>query len=323
MPSMKKILVPVDFSAGSNAAVEHALELAKSFGGTIDLLHTWLLPAHLDVLELQSEGRWKADDLVKATGEEISRMMTKFVDALSVPEGVTVNPWVEQGEPAAKIAEASAGYDLVVMSTHGRSGVSRMVLGSIATKVIRNAACPVLTVRMSPDDLAAEKAEEVRARNPTERVALFLFEGSTALGEAYRALLAQGVSMDALSLITTEDAYKDLTPLVARTHTKEGVEAGTLVGGAFGGALGLLAVIGSALAANVALLVLGPAVAFAAAGGLVGGLMGWGVPSDRAKRIEAAIHEGHGLLALHYHDEAALKLATKVADEFDGESLED
>lgn len=311
MTTIQKILCPTDFSAGARDALLHAVELAKSFSAKIDVLHTWSLPAHVSMLELQSEGRWTAEELERLTSGEISNQMTSFLESIELPEGVDVNPWLEPGDPAEKILEAAADYDLVVMSTHGRSGLSRLMLGSIAQKVVRKAPCPVITVRMSPDAVAAEKLSAKKERNPEEKIVFALFDTAGEMADAHRALVQAGVELDDISLIITEEAYKEGTG-VSETHVKEGASAGTLFGGAVGGVVGLLAVLGSGVGAGVALLVMGPAIAMAAAGGLVGGLIGWGVPSETARQIQTSINDGQSLLAVHVRDEKSMERANKL-----------
>ena len=149
---IKSILVPIDFSEGSRLALSYAAFLAKRFEARIDLLHVWAPPSFVG-----------ADALVQAQGQGLSvgdyglqradRAMGEFLCSVDLPSNV--ESWVKPGRAASVIVEtaADAGHDLIVMGTHGRTGLKHVVLGSVAAKVVRHAGCPVVTV---PPGAAAE-----------------------------------------------------------------------------------------------------------------------------------------------------------------------
>lgn len=147
-----RILVAVDFSDASLAALDLAGSLAKAVGGTLDLLHVWEVPAFLppDVL-VASAGADTATlvALVKdRADEEMRRLRGRAEDAgLPVSEART-----EPGYPGTVIPDRAkeGGYDLVVVGTHGRTGLGRLLLGSVAEKVVRHCAVPVLVARSLP-----------------------------------------------------------------------------------------------------------------------------------------------------------------------------
>jgi universal stress protein A len=152
MLNISRILTPVDYSPCSRAALEHALFFATRFGAKIDVLHVWDVPPSV-----------RADTLVVSDGAEQSmqnvlsrganKEMTQFLADLSAENRARVAIRVEHGDPVPTILEvARDGYDLVVMGTHGRTGLSHLLMGSVAEKVVRQAPCPVLTVRLSTDD---------------------------------------------------------------------------------------------------------------------------------------------------------------------------
>ena len=143
--TIKRILVPVDFSAASRAALWRAGELATALGATIELLHVVEGPPPTHViseghvplpLEYRKELRRSADDRFK-DWLETARISAPIRHALG--EG---RPFVEIVKHAREHAA-----DLIVMGTHGRGGMSHLLLGSVADKVIRTAPCPVMTVR--------------------------------------------------------------------------------------------------------------------------------------------------------------------------------
>ena len=141
-----RILVPLDFSAPSDAALECARTVARRFGATLRLLHVADDPYRVlyssDVLVPEVE-RLRAEIVREATGWLRDRVTEPDVTEL----GATVETII--GTPAGSIVEYADGndIDLIVMGTHGRSGMSHVLVGSVTERVVRTASCPVLTVR--------------------------------------------------------------------------------------------------------------------------------------------------------------------------------
>ncbi len=143
---IRKILVPVDFEECSTAALEEAIGFAKVFDATLELLHVLRVPAWTpgELIVFGSgfdRDQWEevalrnANTALKSLAEEASR------------RGASATYRAEVGVPADAIVAASAGNDIVVMGTHGRGVMGRILLGSVANDVSRRASCPVLTVR--------------------------------------------------------------------------------------------------------------------------------------------------------------------------------
>ncbi len=148
----RKILVPTDFSSHSRLALEHAVELAKASGGSIVLLAVIEpYPFIAGDITVAVPG-WSPVTLEEYGRKEAEKQLQAEVDALTA-QGVTANWRTDFGGPAAAIVSASKNFDLVVLGTHGRSGLARAFLGSVAQQVVARSACPVLTVC----DRAAEK----------------------------------------------------------------------------------------------------------------------------------------------------------------------
>ena len=148
MQKLSKILVPVDFSACSRSALEHAAVLAKSFGATIDLLYVWEAPAFV-APEAMIGAAGTTQTLAQLASDQAQQAMKDFAKQAR-DDGIQIaNTRVEQGDPARTIVELAEqeGYDLVAMGTHGRSGFAHLLLGSVAEKVVRRSPRPVLTVR--------------------------------------------------------------------------------------------------------------------------------------------------------------------------------
>lgn len=139
MSAFKNILVPTDFGEASQRAEDLACELAARFGAKLTLMHVWTVPtpAYAEAITLpldQIEGAAR-----EALDEEVKRVRPKCTEVRSVlTPGVAWRAIVE--------AVQERGFDLVVIGTHGRRGVPRIFLGSVAEKVVRTSPVPVLTV---------------------------------------------------------------------------------------------------------------------------------------------------------------------------------
>jgi nucleotide-binding universal stress UspA family protein len=148
MQAPKRILVAVDFSSCSRAALKRASELAGSFGAVIDLLHVWSVPTFLapDSLVGYPGANKTFADLVQKDANDGMAEFAKQVRADGIPFERTI---LICGEPARTIVEEAqhGKYDLIAIGTHGRTGFSHLLLGSVAEKVVRLADRPVLTVR--------------------------------------------------------------------------------------------------------------------------------------------------------------------------------
>lgn len=148
----KRILVPLDFSACSRTAFSHALALAEKFGSTVDVLHVWEPSRYVGpdvMLHLPGDNKSLAD----CVRDEARLELEKLLAQVKKPDTVTVNSILEAGDARRRIIELteSGMYDLVVMGTNGRTGLTRFVLGSVAENVVRRSYCPVLTVRDRED----------------------------------------------------------------------------------------------------------------------------------------------------------------------------
>ena len=135
------ILVPTDGSPAATAAIEHAVDLAKTYDATIHALYVVDASAFSSI-EAGSEL------VIDALEEEGQRAVEEVTDA-AAEAGVDVETHVVSGTAYRRILDYidSEGVDLVVMGTHGRSGVERFLLGSVTERVVRTADVPVLTIR--------------------------------------------------------------------------------------------------------------------------------------------------------------------------------
>lgn len=154
MAEITKILVPIDFSAGSRTAVEYATMFARRTGATIDLLHAWqfpILPG--DSMTGVSFSAEIADQIERDAAKALEEW--KVALCADVPGS---RAFLAMGDPSSAVIErAKQGYDLIIAGTHGRTGISRWALGSVAERIVRHAPCPVLTVR-APRHLSVASA---------------------------------------------------------------------------------------------------------------------------------------------------------------------
>lgn len=141
-----RILVPTDGSDGSDRATEEAIELARAFDAEVHALY--VVDPSAAPGEATGAGVLEA---LSAVGEESTGAVVDRARAAGVD---VVDPVVETGSPFRTIADYAAenDVDLVVMGTHGRSGIERYLLGSVTEKVVRTATVPVLTIRAEGDE---------------------------------------------------------------------------------------------------------------------------------------------------------------------------
>ena len=154
---MNRILVPKAFPGADDHAVDHALSLAGRTGADVTVLHVWQVP-HMVAGEVVQDGPGGRMVTVERLAHERAVMLLgDFVDSLKPPPGVGVQGLLREGAAGRVIIDTAVeqGSDLIVMGTHGRSGLSHMVLGSVAEEVVRTAPCPVVTVRMPQMDVTA------------------------------------------------------------------------------------------------------------------------------------------------------------------------
>lgn len=143
----RRILVPVDFSTCSRAAVEWASALAQATGATVDVLHVWPAQTLESLSVTLHEPGESARTLAQMPGLRASTEaeMERFLSLTEYPS--VTRGRVEAGDPVGTIVRVAAeGYDLLVLGTHGRGGVERLLLGSVAERVIRRAPCSVAVI---------------------------------------------------------------------------------------------------------------------------------------------------------------------------------
>jgi len=139
----ENVLIPTDGSDGAAPAVERGLELAETYGATV---HALYVAQPIYTMEYGGE---RIVDALEEEGERATAAVAEKADE----RGLTVETEVRRGTPHSQILDYVDDHDvdLVVMGTHGRSGIDRYLLGSVAEKVVRLSDVPVLTVRMTDE----------------------------------------------------------------------------------------------------------------------------------------------------------------------------
>jgi universal stress protein A len=150
LKDIKTILVPVDFSDASRQALDYAQDLAVALGARLHLLHVWEIPPYIPpeaMVGIPGQTSQTLSRAAQSHAEEQMRVLAAAAREAGAPIDETK---LESGDPARTIVEVaeSGGYDLIVMGTHGRTGIGHLLMGSVAEKVLRRTSCPVLSVRV-------------------------------------------------------------------------------------------------------------------------------------------------------------------------------
>ena len=142
LANIKRIVVPIDLSSCSLDALEYAVQFAKPFGASITILHAMEPVAYGLDFSLSHAKEWKEQRTY------LEKRLTVLVSCLQA-QGLQADHVLKPGLPADSIASyvTQQGYDVMIMGTHGRRGLSHVLVGSIAGAMLRHAPCPVLTVR--------------------------------------------------------------------------------------------------------------------------------------------------------------------------------
>lgn len=141
---IRKILVPIDFSDSASNIIEWAAYLARESNSQLVLFHAYHLPVEFQ----QLEGAYLPPDFWANVKSEAEASLCRYETELR-ESGHSVESVVREGYAATAIVDEAneLGADLIVIGTHGLSGLKHMLLGSVAERVVQKAPCPVLTVK--------------------------------------------------------------------------------------------------------------------------------------------------------------------------------
>lgn len=147
--AVRSIVVATDFSDCAKRALDFAVELAEKQGARLTVVHAWAAPrisGGVETAPLVQMPGLPGVTLAEYVRDDAQRSLAAVVEDL-VQRRVRADNQLLFGDPRDVIVELSEHHDLVVMGTHGRGGLTRLILGSVADYVVRHARCPVVTVR--------------------------------------------------------------------------------------------------------------------------------------------------------------------------------
>ena len=158
---LRRILVPVDFSRCSKKALQYAIPFARQFEAGLVLLH--VVQPYIPVPEMTTVDTSTVEAGMRASGTRALRRLKK-----SIGSAVPVETELRVGSPHLEISKAVSdlGIDLVLLSTHGRTGLAHVFMGSVAERVVRHAPCPVLVVREQEHEFVETRAGRKGPQRP-------------------------------------------------------------------------------------------------------------------------------------------------------------
>jgi nucleotide-binding universal stress UspA family protein len=150
MKPIERIMVPTDFSAGAAAAAEVAAELAIRLGASVDIVTVVDTSAFEYIYR---DVAYRAQRIADVRGRALSEAQQFADDHFNGIERMRMKVHVRDGDVFSSLMHAARdlGSDMIVMGTHGRTGIAHLVIGSIAEKMVRASPIPVLTVRARPE----------------------------------------------------------------------------------------------------------------------------------------------------------------------------
>ncbi|MFT5353456.1 MAG: universal stress protein A [Polyangiales bacterium] len=160
MSSIQRILCPTDFSEGSRAALVYALNLGQQLHASVTLLHVTPIPTYIMPGGTYPPMADQSALMMESAQKQLNAWIKEYTNATTL----NIDSALRKGNTYRQINEVAEAMDvnLVVMGTHGRSGLAHFILGSVAERVVRTSQRPVLTVPSRP---AAERPDVEHANN--------------------------------------------------------------------------------------------------------------------------------------------------------------
>ena len=205
MIQIRRVLCPVDFSEFSRRAVEHAVAIATWYESAVTLLH--VSPIVPLAAYAPGSGVLPTANLSAGDQERLLTSMKQLAADAAAGAAIPFDYKLAEGHAAAEILNAATvlSSDLIVMGTHGRSGFERLLLGSVTEKVLRKAACPVLSVT------AADSQPQARTAVSRRIVCAVDFSDCSLRGLDYAVSLAQE-SDASLTVVHVLEMASDISP---------------------------------------------------------------------------------------------------------------
>jgi nucleotide-binding universal stress UspA family protein len=210
MLTIRRILLPTDYSACAEGAFTHAAYLADHYGAELHVLH---------VTEPEGNGLDTCFDDLRITPEDIAadlKLPLPERDDRPADEPVSLVEHEETGpDPAPVILRYAEEHDidLIVMGTHGRRGLRRMMVGSVAEEVVRLAPCPVFTVRRPEEETDLWTVDRVLAAVDLSERSIFAARHAAQLAATYDARLTLALILDTVMMPTSTVPYAEATTI--------------------------------------------------------------------------------------------------------------
>lgn len=146
MTQFKKILVPVDFSGLSEKAFFAAVDLAKELNASLHVVHI----VQIHSTNIPESGMVHFEELQKKEEANAKTKLDKYIE--NNGGGLDISTTILHGDPAAQINKTvkETGADMIIMGTHGRTGMAHLLMGSVAESVLRNSKVPVMCIKGDP-----------------------------------------------------------------------------------------------------------------------------------------------------------------------------
>jgi nucleotide-binding universal stress UspA family protein len=208
MIEIRRILCPIDFSDYARRALDHATAIARWYESTVTALHVFS-PAPVTPVE---PGPVVFEPIVLRPVDRDRLLANTKAFVETANPGITTEAVVREGNTATEILEQAASMkaDLLVIGTHGRSGFERLLLGSVAEKVLRKASCPVMTVpRRHPEAVPAGPVLYKRILCPID------FSDSSLSALKYAVSMAQEADGQLTALHVVEHEFEHTADMVA------------------------------------------------------------------------------------------------------------
>ncbi len=143
-----KVLCPIDFSEPARAAMKVAVDICRQFDSELTLFHSYELPGYT----LPEGSVVASPKMLQDLADQAETHLAEWKKIAEEKGATRVQTIKGIGDPALEVVELAreGGYEVIVLGTHGRTGIRHALLGSIAERVVRHARCPVLTIHPEP-----------------------------------------------------------------------------------------------------------------------------------------------------------------------------
>ena len=149
MVPYRNVLFCTDFSANAQAALPYAIDLAKKYGAALHLVHVYQEPEHVAELEMSPSIKSDWVRVAHLLGTEKDKKLKETCEEITKETGSCLPKMLRGGKPHTEILRYAreSGIDLIVMGSHGLSGLEHVLFGSTADRVMRESPCPVLIIK--------------------------------------------------------------------------------------------------------------------------------------------------------------------------------